>query len=67
MTLQQKPKESDTGLTVETYWNIHIPKDLVPWLIGVGIALLTGSSFLLSSDFSGPDQGDPFTPMEAKE
>ncbi len=67
MALQQKQKESDSGLTVETYWNIHIPKELVPWLIGVGIALLTGSGFLLSSDFSGPGQLEPPAPTEAKE
>ena len=66
MTLQQKHKEADTGLTVETYWNIHIPKELVPWLIGVCIALLTGSGLLLSSDFSSPAQVVP-SPMEAEE
>lgn len=62
MTLQEKSKETDTGLTVETYWNIHIPKELVPWLIGVGAALLTGSGVLLSSDFGGPGQVVPAPP-----
>ena len=57
--MEQKPREPESGLIVETYWNVRIPKDLVPWLIGVGVALLTGSGFLLSSDFNGPDQMEP--------
>lgn len=67
MALQQKPKDPDSGLSIETYWNIHIPKELVPWLIGVAIALLTGSGVLLSSDLSGPGQLEPLAPTEVKE
>lgn len=55
MTLKEKQKEVDTGLTVETYWNIHVPKELLPWLIGIGVALITGSGLVLSSDISGPE------------
>jgi hypothetical protein len=66
MALQQKHKEPDSGLSIETYWNIHIPKELVPWLIGVSVTLLTGSGILFSSDFSGPGQVAP-APTEAKE
>ena len=63
--MTQNPKKSDTGLTVETYWNIHIPKELVPLLIGIGVALLAGSGVVLSSDFNGPDQVAPL-PTEVK-
>ena len=64
--MEQKPRESNSGLTVETYWNVHIPKDLVPWLVSAGLALLTGSGLLLSSNFNGPEPPSP-PPTEVQE
>lgn len=65
--MEQKPREPESGLIVETYWNVRIPKDLVPWLVSAGLALLTGSGFLLSSDFSGPSQIEQPVQTEVQE
>ena len=70
MKLQQKPKKSDTGLTVEIHISRELVKDLVkdlgPWLMSISAALLTVSGILLSSDFSSPGQVAP-APTEARE
>lgn len=65
--MDQKPRGSDSGLIVETYWNVRIPKELVPWLVSAGLALLTGSGLVLSSNFTGPNQIEPPVQTEVQE
>ncbi|ESA37161.1 hypothetical protein N836_00340 [Leptolyngbya sp. Heron Island J] len=72
MSLEKPPQKPDSGLIIRASIEVsrELTKDLIsglnPWLIPIGLALLTGSGIVLSPNFREPGQLEPPAQTEVK-